>query len=112
MRVRGIVEALSHLNGTYSIRLFAEFETGLRKFWSVTRTEQEPRGIAEIMDRIAARHGLAGDDLTNAHRSRKYRNRQIHDSEEDGESLEMRDCTKFLGTFFGKMPMNWEPLTP
>jgi hypothetical protein len=30
MRVRGIGEAQSHLNGTYAIRLFAEFETGLR----------------------------------------------------------------------------------
>ena len=84
MRVRGIGEALSHLDGTYSIRLFAEFETCLRKFWGVTRREQEPRGVAEIMDRIAARHGIAGDDLANAHRSRKYRNRQIHDSEEEG----------------------------
>jgi hypothetical protein len=70
MRVRGIGEALSNLNGTYAIRLFAEFETGLRKFWGATRIEPEPGSIAEIIDRIAARHGIGHDELTNAHRSR------------------------------------------
>ncbi len=111
MRVRGIAEALSNLNGTYGIRLFAEFETGLRKFWGTTRIEAEPRGIAEIIDRIAARHGIGHVELTNAHRARRYRNRQIHDSEEVGETLEMSDCRSVLCTFLGKMPPNWEPPT-
>jgi hypothetical protein len=112
MRVRGIAGAWSHLNGTYGIRLFAEFETGLRKFWGATRIEAEPRSVAEIIDRIAARHGIGHAELTNAHRARQYRNRQIHDNEEEGETLEVSDCRSFLCTFLGKMPPNWEPPTP
>jgi hypothetical protein len=112
MRVRGISEALGHLNGTYGIRLFAEFETGLRKFWGTTRIEPEPRRIAEIIDRIAARHGIGHFELTNAHRARQYRNRQIHDNEEEGETLEVGDCRSFLCTFLGKMPLTWETPTP
>ncbi|GAC1472440.1 MAG: hypothetical protein NVSMB9_19650 [Isosphaeraceae bacterium] len=111
MRVHGIGEALSNLNATYAIRLFAEFETGLRKFWVATRTAREPRGIAEIMDRIAARYGIGHDDLTNAHRSRMYRNRQIHDNEQEGETIEVRDCRSFLCIFLSKMPSTWEPPT-
>lgn len=112
MRVRGIGEALGNLNGTYAMRLFGEFETGLRKFWVTTRIEPEPRGIAEIIDRIAARHGVGHDELTNAHRSRQYRNRQIHDNEEEGETIEVRDFRSFLCTFLGKMPLTWAPHTP
>lgn len=112
MRVRGISEAQGHLNGTYGIRPFAEFETGLRKFRGATRIESEPRSIAEIIDRIAARHGIGYAELTNAHRARQYRNRQIHDNEGEGETLEVSDCRGFLCTFLGQMPTDWEPPNP
>jgi hypothetical protein len=109
MRVRWIRAALSNLNGTYAIRLFAEFETGLRKFWGATRIEPEPGSIAEIIDRVAARHGVGHDERTNAHRSRMYRNRQIHDNEGEGETIDVNVCRSFLCTFLGKMPLTWVP---
>ena len=112
MRFRGIDEALRNLNGTYAIRLFAEFETGLRQFWVATRIEPEPRRIAEIIDRVAARHGIDYVELANAHRSRRYRNRQVHDNDEEGETLPVSDCRSFLCTFLGRMPVTWEPPTP
>lgn len=112
MRVRGIDEALRNLNGTYAIRLFAEFETGLRAFWVATRAEPEPRSIAEIIDRVASRYGFDHVELTNAHRSRQYRNRQVHDNEETGETLRVSECRSFLCTFLGRMPVTWEPPTP
>jgi len=109
MRVRGIDEALNNLNGTYVIRLFAEFETGLRTFWTRTRADEEPSRIAEILDRIASRPGIGYDVLTNAHRSRQYRNRQIHDTEEQGETIEVEDCKRFLCNFLARLPKSWEP---
>ena len=112
LRVRGIGAALSNLNGTYAIRLFAEFETGLRKFWVTTRIEPEPRRMAEIMDRIASRQGIGHDELANAHRSRQYRNRQIHDNEEEGETIEVKDCRSFLCIFLSRMPPTWGLHTP
>lgn len=112
MRVRGIREALSNLNGTYAIRLFAEFETGLRRFWVTNRIEPEPFSVAEIIDRIAARHGIGHDERTDAHRCRSYRNRQIHDKDEEGETIHVSDCRSFLCTFLGKMPLTWVRATP
>ncbi len=112
MRVRGIGVALDNLGGTYATRLFAEFETGLRHFWMATRIEPEPFRIAEIIDRVAARHGISYDERANAHRVRGYRNRLVHDNEEGGETIAVRDCRGFLCTFLGKMPPNWNPPTP
>ena len=112
IRFREIEVALSNLNATYAVRLFAEFETGLRKFWVATRNEEEPRSVAELIDRIASRHGVRHDDLTNAHRSRRYRNRQIHANEEEGETIEVGDCRGFLCTFLGNTPLTWERPIP
>ncbi len=112
MRFRGIGEALLHLDGTYGIRLFAEFETGLRGFWSATRTEAEPASIAEIIDRIGSGHGIGQDELTNAHRARQYRNRQIHDNQEDGETIEVSRCRSFLCRFLSKLPLTWNTAKP
>jgi len=108
MKFSGIGEALDNLNNTYAIRLFAEFETGLRHFWEAMRLDPEPRSIAEIIDRVASRHRIGSEQLANAHRVRKDRNRQAHDNEEEGEAIDVRDCRRFLNAFFGEMPTNWE----
>lgn len=112
MRVRGIGEALSNLNGTYAIRLFAEFETGLRVFWVATRNEPEPSRVAEIIDRIASRYGIGDEERTNAHRSRSYRNRQIHANQEKDETIKVSECRRFLCCFLGKMPSTWPSRIP
>ena len=111
MRVRGIRSAIDNLGNTYAIRLFAEFETSLRLFWGTTRNEPEPRSIAEIIDRIAARHRIGHDELANAHRARQFRNRQVHRNEEDGETIAVEDYRGYLCSFLSKMPLNWAPPT-
>jgi hypothetical protein len=41
LKMRDIVDASRCLEGTYGIRLFAEFETGLRSFWHTIK-DTEP----------------------------------------------------------------------
>lgn len=107
LRFRNVKEAQEKLSATYAIRMFAEFETGLRTSWVVTRTDPEPTSIAEIIDRIASRARIVGDYLANAHRARRYRNRQIHDNQEEGEHLAVVDCRSYLNNYLGRMPMDW-----
>ncbi len=111
MKFSGIGEALDNLNNTYAIRLFADFETGLRQFWTAARLEPEPRSITEIIDRVASRHRIGSDELRNVHRVRKDRNRQVHDNEEEGEAIDVGDCRHFLNAFLGEMPSSWERAT-
>ena len=47
-----IVEASGRLEGTYVIRLFAEFETGLRLYWATIRDTEPP--TQHLLDGIAA----------------------------------------------------------
>ena len=44
------------LEGTYVIRLFAEFETGLRLYWATIRQTEPP--TQHLLDGIAARRAI------------------------------------------------------
>jgi hypothetical protein len=107
LRVREIGPASQRLEGTYVVRLFAEFETALRLFWTSTRTTPVPDRIADIVDSIAARQGIADGYRMDTHRVRGYRNRLVHQREEDGEVVAMVSSRRYLCTFLGKMPLNW-----
>ncbi len=104
-----IPRAQDNLNATYAIRMFAEFETGLRAFWVVTKVDPEPSRVAEIIDRIASGRRIVGDFLINAHRVRIYRNRQVHDNLEVGESVSVAACRSFLKNYLARMPQDWVP---
>ena len=53
LKLHDIVNASGRLEGTYIIRLFAEFETGLRLFWATIRETEPP--TQHLLDGIAAR---------------------------------------------------------
>src|SRR5947208_3107326 len=64
LRLRDVTQASEALDGTYLIRLFAEFETGLRLFWETVR-DTNPR-TRDLLDGIAAMRGIQGDQRDNA----------------------------------------------
>ncbi len=107
LRVREIGNASRRLEGTYVVRLFAEFETGLRLFWAAARVAPVPDRIADIVDSIAARQGIADTYRMNTHRVRLYRNRLVHQREEEGEVIAIETSRSQLCTFVGRMPWDW-----
>src|SRR5688500_1276410 len=54
LRPRDFTHAAEGLEGTYLVRLFAEFETALRKFWSTTKKSAIPTRIHDLMQRVAS----------------------------------------------------------
>ena len=56
LKLQDIANASGRLEGTYIIRLFAEFETGLRLFWATIRDTEPP--TQHLLDGIAARRGF------------------------------------------------------
>lgn len=101
-----VQRASGRLQGTYIIRVFAEFEAGLKRFLRA-RKIKVPRNAKPLIDRVAARTGIAGDPLTNAHAVRRYRNKLVHSLEDDIDPLTMREVTRYLCTFFARLPPIW-----
>jgi hypothetical protein len=77
--LRVVRDASERLDGTYIIRLFAEFETGLRLFWPTARGTPPPARTRDLLDGIAATRRIPHDQIVNAHLVREYRNSLLHE---------------------------------
>ena len=103
---RHLVEADKDLEGTYLIRLFAEFETGLRQYWA-TEKSSHPR-TRDLLERIAAMRTLSDEEKDNAHAVREYRNSLVHEREdEDVEAIPIAVARGYLCRFFSRLPLEW-----
>ena len=90
---------------TYVIRIFAEFEAGLRQFWSTTRKTRPPTEV--LIDRIAALRSVAEAVLMKAQEVRDSRNGFIHAREGRIEAIPIADIRSHLCQFFGHLPNEW-----
>lgn len=102
---RDVLDASHALEGTYIIRLFAEFETGLRLFWDSVR-DSNPR-TRDLLEGIAAMRSIPEEQRDNAHLVREYRNSLVHEREEEGEAIPIATARGYLCRFFSYLPPKW-----
>jgi hypothetical protein len=105
LTVGELKSAEADLEPTYLIRLFAEFEEGLRDFWEATYAT--PIGTFDLIQSMAARRKVM-DELTHSvHDVRKYRNHLVHQRAEKIEMIGIAQARRVLCTFFARLPANW-----
>jgi hypothetical protein len=97
----------NNLDSTYLIRIFAEFEAGLRQYWKQHRERSTVPKVASLIRSISARRDVHHRDMTNVDRVRRYRNKLIHDEDSEAHAAEVGEARKFLCVFFGKLPEDW-----
>lgn len=100
-----IVTASQNLEGTYIIRLFAEFETGARQYWDASRGTDIT--TYDLFEALAARCGIPDTVLKHGHRIRDYRNSLVHEREDRPEPIEIAAARGSLCTFFSYLPSRW-----
>lgn len=100
-----IVVASENLEGTYIVRLFTEFETGVRQYW-VVNWDTHPK-TADLLDGLAARRGVPETQRTNAHLVRDYRNALVHEREEEAKPIPIAVARGYLCHFFSFLPPHW-----
>jgi hypothetical protein len=105
LRYGEIITASRNLEGTYIMRLFAEFETGARQYWDVTWGTDIT--TYDLFEALAARRSIPDTDLENGHRVRDYRNSLVHEREDQPEPLAVALARKYLCTFFSYLPVQW-----
>jgi hypothetical protein len=107
LRIRDVLQTSERLDGTFIIRLFAEFETGLRLYWPSARATDAPARTRDLRDSLAATRRIPHDDLANGHLVREYRNSLVHERDEPTESIPVPIARKYLCKFFARLPPNW-----
>ncbi|MDB5356933.1 MAG: hypothetical protein JWN24_3386 [Phycisphaerales bacterium] len=97
-----------HLEPTYTLRLFAEFEGILRDYWAIARPSPRRRltRMEILMARVAARVNIPTDALAAADLVREHRNEIIHGGS-GAQRLTFEASKAALATFISFLPLRW-----
>jgi hypothetical protein len=107
LRVHDLKNASDQLEGTYIIRLFAEFETSLRLFWFSSRKRDPPSRTRDLLDGVGAGRKIPHKQIQNAHVVREYRNALVHEREKDMESISIEQSRSHLCYYLNFLPLEW-----
>ncbi len=103
---RDLKSADEKLEGTYLIRMFAEFETGVRS--KLEDDQAPPLTQAEVLlNRVGAKRGIPADVIRVAHKARKYRNNLTHDHQQQAEIVTVSEARSCFATYFARLPIVW-----
>lgn len=105
-RIRDAQAMSDNLEGTYIIRLFAAFESGLRSYWASIRTTKPP--VRDLVDSVAGDRGVPDDLRDQVHEVREYRNSLVHENDEEVEAVAINVARSRLCTFFARLPDDWK----
>jgi hypothetical protein len=97
---------LANLEMTYTLRLFAEFESTLRDYWQNGMSRSTEPGMFDLMGSIASNRTMNTDDLAAAHSVREFRNLLVHGNSMNA-SLDFPTCLRRLGCYLRWLPLAW-----
>lgn len=95
-----------NLESTFFVRLFAEFESGLRDVWRHTVRDSNPRTV-ELIDALAARRNVDEPVVTAVHAARGYRNALVHEGADLATPVPLATAARSLRRYFARMPVDW-----
>lgn len=96
-----------NLEGTYLVRLFAEFETGLRSAWVRAFRRRSHPQMRDLLNAIAGRRSVSQRWLDAVHEVRMYRNSLVHDDSEQAAPIAIEEARDRLCRFFSQLPVDW-----
>jgi hypothetical protein len=106
LRHRDFLACRDNVEATYLIRLFAEFEAGLRQMWrTLVRPTSPPAQI--LLDSVAARFFIPATWLAQVHEVRLYRNSLVHEADEEIEKISLVDARSHVCRYFSRLPTTW-----
>jgi hypothetical protein len=106
-RPRDLKSTDENLEGTYLVRMFAEFETGVRAYWRTIRPRARV-SVETLLARVGDRCGIPVDVIHDAHTVRMYRNKLLHDRDRDVEAVTVADARRRLATYLARLPIEWD----
>ena len=103
---RDLEAADENLEGTYLVRMFAEFETGVRSYWRTIRPRARTP-VESLLSRVGDRCDIPLDVIQGAQTVREYRNKLVHDRDEKVKAVSIADARHRLAMYFARLPIEW-----
>ncbi len=98
---------LENLQKTFLVRLFAEFEAGLREVWVKHARKKAEAAIRDVITSPGVKHDVPETVRENVHAVRKYRNFLVHAGDTKAKAVPLDHARSYLCTFFSRLPDNW-----
>lgn len=95
-----------NLETTFLVRLFAEFESGLRDLWSGLGRSTVPKMLG-LLASLAAVRAVPATAVRHVHDVRLFRNALVHEEAEHAPPVTLSEATRRLQYFFSRMPADW-----
>lgn len=96
-----------NLDSTFLIRLYAEFEAGLRDAWQFAFNRRTEPQMRDLLIAIATRCYMPHDWLVHAHEVRVYRNTLVHEGQHKITPIPIVVVRRYLCRFFSRLPPDW-----
>lgn len=107
LRPRDARNLANHLEATFLIRLYAEFESGLREIWrSFFRRVTHPP-MMDLLVALATLRFIPQDCVQEVDAVRTYRNSLVHELVLDAENIAIAHARRRLCWFWSFMPLDW-----
>jgi hypothetical protein len=98
-------QAIGDLEDFYLVRLFSEFEAGLRDYWSSFRSTNP--AVKTLIDAIASRRMILHSVRDPVHDIRRRRNDLVHQRTSSIPRIEVSEGRRRLQIFFSHLPPHW-----
>ena len=96
-----------HLEFTYLIRLFAEFEAALRDVWRNAWKRPTEPPMKDLIDVFATKRLISRALADDVHRVRDYRNHLVHQGRAAIDPIPIHDAQALLSRFLSRLPNHW-----
>jgi hypothetical protein len=100
-----------NLNATYLIRMYAEFEAGLRDYWRTHLGHATHPAMRQLVCHAIPNERFSQDCVDNADEVRIFRNFMVHNLDEDPpeetRELTLAEAKRRLCTYFSRLDPRW-----
>ena len=105
-RPRDLIMASGNLEGTYLVRMFSEFEAGVRSFWRTIKPNSQPPA-SQLFDHVGAKRDIPRVVIAEVHVIRIYRNHLVHGRREEVQQVTLQRARSSLQTYLARFPERW-----
>jgi hypothetical protein len=106
-RPQDIRAAAENIEGTYVVRMFAEFETGLRTYWTTILPRARRTAVETLLDRVGDLRDIRPHIVRGTHEVREHRNHLVHHRDREIGTLTIAESRRRLATYFSRLPIEW-----
>jgi hypothetical protein len=110
-RQRAGQDFIDNLEATYIVRMYAEFEAGLRDYWKSYLGRDTHPTMVQLLNEAIPNQRFPRDWIDNADAVREYRNFLVHEIEEEPprgmETFTVEEAKRFLCAYFSCLDPNW-----